>query len=237
MPRIARIVAPGLPHHITQRGNRGKDVFLNHGQRQRYMDLLARYAPEHGLAVQAYCLMSNHVHLIAVPETADGLCRGIGEAHRRYTRRINFREGWRGHLWQGRFASFVMDQGYLLAATRYVERNPVKAGLVAKAEDWAWSSAASHVAGRGDAVADGQWLAERIAGWVCTWREYLLEPDEADLAVAMRQRENTGRPLGDESFVKRVGALLRRDLLPKKRGRKGTIKRTIKRKAKRKAHN
>ena len=108
-----------------------------------------------------------------------------------------------------------------MAATRYVERNPVKGGLVAAAEEWPWSSAAAHVAGRRDAVAEGDWLGERIAGWVCTWQEHLLEPDEAELAAAMRQRENTGRPLGDESFVKHVGALLGRDLLPKKRGPKG----------------
>jgi len=161
------------------------------------------------------------VHLIVVPQTADGLCRAVGEAHRRYTRRVNFRQGWRGHLWQGRFASFVMDEPYLLAATRYVERNPVKAHLVERAEDWPWSSAAAHVAGRTDAVAEGDWLAERTAGWACTWREYLLEPDATELAVAMRQRENTGRPLGDRSFVTRLGDLLGRDLLPKKRGPKG----------------
>ncbi len=231
MPRIARIVAPGLPHHITQRGNRRMQTFFCDDDYRAYLSLVVEWSRQFGNRIWGYCLMPNHVHLVVVPKTADGLCRGIGEAHRRYTRRINFREGWRGHLWQGRFASFVMDEGYLLAATRYVERNPVKAGLVGKAEDWPWSSAAGHVAGRGDVVAECQWLAERIAGWDCTWREYLLEPDETDLAVAMRQRENTGRPLGDESFVKRVGALLRRDLLPKKRGPKGKIKRKAKRKA------
>ena len=231
MGRIARIVAPGLPHHITQRGNRRMQTFFCDDDYRAYLSLVVEWSRQFGNRIWTYCLMPNHVHLVVVPRTPDGLCRGIGEAHRRYTRRINFREGWRGHLWQGRFASFVMDEGYLLAATRYVERNPVKAALVAKAEDWPWSSAAAHVAGRGDAVAEGQWLAERIAGWVCTWREYVLEPDEADLGGAMRQRENTGRPLGDESFVKRVGALLSRDLLPKKPGPKGKIKRKPKRKA------
>ena len=221
MGRIARIVAPGLPHHITQRGNRRMQTFFCDDDYRAYLSLVVEWSRQFGNRIWTYCLMPNHVHLVVVPRTPDGLCRGIGEAHRRYTRRINFREGWRGHLWQGRFGSFVMDEGHLLAATRYVERNPVKAGLVAKAEDWPWSSAAAHGGGRGDAVAEGQWLAERIAGWVCTWREYLLEPDEADLAAAMRQRENTGRPLGDDSFVKRVGALLGRALLPKKRGPKG----------------
>jgi len=158
--------------------------------------------------------------LIVVPETADGLCRGIGEAHRRYTRRVNFREAWRGHLWQGRFASFVMDEPHLLAATRYVERKAVKAGLVDEAKAWPWSSAAAHVAGRGDAVAEGAWLLERTAAWICTWQEYLREGDEHGLAIVMRRHENTGRPLGDSGFVKRLTVLLGRNLLPAKPGPK-----------------
>ena len=221
MARVARIVVPGQPHHITQRGNRRMPTFFCDDDYREYLSLLAQWCGTFGNRIWAYCLMPNHVHLIVVPQTADGLCRAIGEAHRRYTRRVNFREGWRGHLWQGRFASFVMDEPHLLAATRYVERNPVQASLAAAAEDWPWSSAAAHVAGRGDTMAEGDWLAERIAGWTCTWREHLLAPDEAELAAAMRQRENTGRPLGDESFVKNLGALLGRNLLPKKRGPKG----------------
>ena len=221
MPRVARIVVPGLPHHVTQRGNRRMQTFFCDEDYREYLSLLVQWSGKHGNRIWSYCLMPNHVHLVVVPQSADGLCRAIGEAHRRYTRRVNFRERWRGHLWQGRFASFVMDEPHLLAAARYVERNPVNAGLVERAEDWPWSSAAAHVAGRGDAVAEGDWLAERIAGWVCTWREHLLAPAEAELATAMRQRENTGRPLGDEPFVKRIGLLLARDLLPKKPGPKG----------------
>ena len=236
MPRIARIVAPGLPHHppspagygvtsITQRGNRRMQTFFCDEDYQEYLTLLAHWCRLHGNRIWAYCLMPNHVHLIVVPESAGGLRVGIGEAHRRYSRRINFRQGWRGHLWQGRFASFVMDEPHLLAAARYVERNPVKAGLVAAAEDWPWSSAAVHVGDRpadpADEIAETDWLTERIAGWICTWREHLLEPEAAELAAAMRQRENTGRPLGDRDFVRRLSTLLGRDLLPKKRGPKG----------------
>ena len=228
MPRIARIVAPGLPHHITQRGNRRMQTFFCDEDYREYLALLADWCGRHGNRIWAYCLMPNHVHLIVVPESAAGLRVGIGEAHRRYSRRINFREGWRGHLWQGRFASFVMDEPYLLAAARYVERNPVKAGLVAAAEDWPWSSAAAHVGDRPavETIAETDWLTDRIAGWICTWREHLLEPEQAELAAAMRQRENTGRPLGDKGFVQRLGALLDRDLLPKKRGPKGPRRKT-----------
>ena len=188
---------------------------------REYLSLLVQWCGKFSNRIWAYCLMPNHVHLIVVPQTHEGLCRGIGETHRRYTRRVNFREGWRGHLWQGRFASFVMDDPYLLAAARYIERNPVKARLVDAAEDWPWSSAAVHVTGRGDAVTESDWLNERTAGWPCTWREYLLDRDETELVVAMRRRENTGRPLGDGGFVKRISVLLGRDLLPKKRGPKG----------------
>ena len=130
MARLARVVVPGLPHHITQRGNRRQQTFFRPEDYALYLELMGQWYGEHGVQVWAYCLIPNHVHLIAVPHSADGLRRAIGEAHRRYTRQINFREGWRGHLWQGRFASFVMDEPYLLATARYVELNPVRAGLV-----------------------------------------------------------------------------------------------------------
>ena len=133
MARLARLVIPGLPHHVTQRGNRRQQTFFNDGDYAAYLELMADWCREEGVEIWSYCLMPNHVHLIAVPKTEDGLRRAIGEAHRRYTRRINFREKWRGYLWQGRFASFIMDKPYLLAAARYVELNPVRAKLVDRA--------------------------------------------------------------------------------------------------------
>lgn len=214
---------PGLPHHITQRGNRRQEAFFGRGDYQAYLALMRQFCAQHGVRVWAYCLMPNHVHLILVPPSEDSLCRAVGEAHRRYTRRVNFRKGWRGHLWQGRFASFVMDEPYLLAATRYIERNPVKAKRVARAEHWPWSSAAAHVdARRRDALAETAWLRERTAGWGCTWREYLAEREDAALAAAMRRHENTGRPLGEGAFVERIGAVLGRSLVRKKPGPKPT---------------
>ena len=143
----------------------------------------------------------------------------MGQVHQRYTRRVNFREGWRGYLWQGRFASFVMDDDHVLSATAYIERNPVKAGRVARTEDRPWSSAAAHAAGRGDAVAEGEWLAERTAGWVCTWGEFLARSDD-ETAARLRRHESTGRPLGDRSFQESLGVLLGRDLVPRRPGRK-----------------
>src|SRR5271166_5343752 len=119
MARLARVIAPGMPHHVTQRGNRGQQTFFGEEDYQHYLELISRFCRAEQVAIWAYCLMPNHVHLIVVPQSAESLRRAIGEAHRRYTRRINFREDWRGHLWQGRFASFVMDEDYLLTAARY----------------------------------------------------------------------------------------------------------------------
>ena len=130
------------------------------------------------------------------------------------------RKKWWGFLWQGRFASCVMDEPHLLSAAAYVERNPVKAGLVARAEDWPWSSAAAHVSDGLDPVADSDWLSDRIAGWVCSWGEYLTGEDLPETARLLRRGESTGRPIGDETFVTKVGRLLKRDLTPKKPGPK-----------------
>jgi putative transposase len=141
--------------------------------------------------------MPSHVHLIVVPKSQDGLRRGIGEAHRRYSRRINFREGWRGHLWQGWFASFPMDRRHLMLAVRHVELNPVRAKLCRAPWRWRWSSAAAHVAGCNDALVDVEPMLERVDDW----REYLAEGLEPEQAEVFRLHEQTGRPLGDGAFL------------------------------------
>ena len=145
MARMARVVAPGIPHHITQRGNRRMETFFSDADYREYLYLMAEWCNRCKVEVWAYCLMPNHVHLISVPETEDGLRRAIGEAHRRYTRYINFQKKWKGHLWQGRFASFPMDEHYTLATARNIELNPVKAGMVKRAEEYRWSSAKAHL--------------------------------------------------------------------------------------------
>ena len=150
MARLARVIIPGVPHHVTQRGNRRQATFFGNADYAAYLDLLSQWCGLCGIDVLAYCLMPNHVHLVVVPQAADSLHRGLGETHRRYTRRVNFREGWRGHLWQGRFASFPLDEPHLWAAVRYVERNPLRAGLVTRVEDWPWSSARAWVTGKDD---------------------------------------------------------------------------------------
>lgn len=159
MARLARVVVPGCPHHITQRGNRRQETFFGNDDYRTYIELMAEWCGKCAVEIWAYCLMPNHVHLIAVPSDTDGLRRAIREAHRRYTPHVNFHQGWRRCLWQGRFASFVMDGDYLLAATRYIERNPVRAKIVRKPWRYRYSSAWAHVEGRADPLLSGSTAA------------------------------------------------------------------------------
>lgn len=216
MARIARIVAPGYPHHITQRGNRRQQTFFSDDDYRAYLDLMSEWCRRCRVALWAYCLMPNHVHLVAVPKSEDGLRRAIGEAHRRYTLRVNSREGWTGHLWQGRFASVVLEEAHLLAAVRYVERNPVRAGLVATAEEWPWSSARSHISGQEDPLVEVAPMRE----WIGNWAEYLASQEDEVLAEALRHHERTGRVLGSDEFIDNLEDTLTRSIKPGKRGRK-----------------
>jgi len=216
MARLARVVVAGVPHHITQRGNRRQATFFEEGDYRRYLALMGQWCQRCGVEVWAYCLMPNHVHPIVVPSSEDGLRRGLGEAHRRYTRHVNFREGWRGHLWQGRFASFPMDERYLMRTARYVELNPVRAKLCRAPWRWAWSSAAAHVAGKDDGLVRVGPLLKRAGDW----REFLSAGMEADEAELFRRHERTGRPLGQARFLERIEKTLGRVIRPNKRGPK-----------------
>ena len=220
MARIARVVVPAVPHHVTQRGNRRQQTFFQDGDYRAYLDLMAEWCGAEEVEIWAYCLMPNHVHLIAVPKTAEALGRAIGEAHRRYTRRINAREDWTGHLWQGRFASFPMDERHTIAAARYLELNPVRAKLARRAQDYPWSSARAHLAGKDDQVV----RVRPLLNLVSDWRSLLSGETPASHSTTFRRHETTGRPLGDGEFVGRLEALTGRTLRrakpgPKNRGR------------------
>jgi len=216
MARLARVVAPGYAHHITQRGNRRQQVFFGDADYRAYLDLLEEWCARHEVEVWAYCLMPNHVHLMAVPHSQEGLAKAIGETHRRYTRLVNFREGWRGYLWQGRFASFPLERAHGMASARYIELNPVRAKLVDEPEAWAWSSARAHITGKYDGLIK---CPKPLAG-PKEWRSLLgTEPSERE-ARAIRQSERTGRPLGSGRFISRLENLLDRPLKKRKPGRK-----------------
>jgi REP-associated tyrosine transposase len=220
MARLARVVAVGEPHHLTQRGNNRQTTFLDDHDRRTYCQLLAEHAKRAGIRVLGYCLMTNHVHLVAIPERADSFARGLGRAHYLYTRALHERWGGSGHLWQNRFFSCPLDRDHLWTALRYVDLNPLRAGLVEEATAYEWSSARSH-AERQDPLGlldGGLW------GELCgrqDWREMLgpTRMEEADAVAALRQATMTGRPLGGESFVKRLEGMFARKLKPKRTGR------------------
>lgn len=132
MARLARVVVPGVAHHLTQRGNRREAVFFEEADYQAYLDLIGAAAQRSQTVVRTYCLMPTHVHFIMVPTTPDGLRAAFAKAHRRYAARIHARLKVTGHLWQSRFSSTAMDERHLIAAARYVPMNPVRAGLTAR---------------------------------------------------------------------------------------------------------
>ncbi|MHB9023780.1 MAG: transposase [Armatimonadota bacterium] len=216
MARFARIVVPGIPHHVTQRGNRRQQTFFCDSDFRAYKDFLREWCDRCNVAIWAYCLMTNHTHPITIPEDEEGLCRAIGEAHRRYTRMINERYDWRGHLWQDRFASFPMDVEHLVAAVRYIELNPVRAGIVAHPADYPWSSAVAHLQGRDDSLVQVQPLLDLVGDWATLLSTGMTEK-EIDI---FRRHESTGRPLGSPAFIKELECMTGRSLIPGKRGPK-----------------
>lgn len=227
MARLARIVIPDVPHHVTQRGNRRLPVFFGDDDRHEYLALVSAACAKAGVDCLAWCLMDNHIHLILVPHDKDGLRAALGEAHRRYTRRINFREGWRGYLFQGRFGSYPMDNAHLMAAVRYVENNPVAAGMVKEAGDWRWSSARAHLAGKrveDDPLTDIAALGKHVR----RWRNYLklgvnAAADPAS-AEEIEARLRTGRPLAEPEWIAEMEERIDRKLAPARRGPKPRAK-------------
>jgi len=216
MARLPRIVIPDYPHHVTQRGNRRQSTFFSEGDYKAYVETIAREKKKAEVDIWAYCLMPNHVHLVAVPKSPDSLARLFRSAHRQYTRRINLREGWRGHLWQERFHSFVMDENHLAAAVRYVELNPVRASLCDHPEQWEWSSASAHLAGRDDLLVSSAPMLKRFPNWP----RYLAGLPGCNREDSIRRHSRTGRPAGDEVFIRRLEDMTGRKLRPAKPGRK-----------------
>ncbi len=220
MARLPRYVLPGVPHHVTQRGNRRERTFFEDGDYALYLDLLAQGAERHGVEVWSYCLMPNHVHIVAVPRDGDALARTFRHVHRHYTGYVNARLRVTGHLWQGRFSSVAMDEAHLHAALRYVALNPVRARLVARAADWRWSSVRAHLAGRDDHVVRVAPALDRVGDFAAFLGE---DFDEPETYAALRKAETTGRPIGAREWLEAMGEQAGRSLLPGKRGRKPKV--------------
>ncbi|HEX7848861.1 MAG TPA: transposase [Sphingomonas sp.] len=217
MARLPRIVLPGIPHHVTQRGNRRERVFFEDGDYELYLDLLSDAAARSGVAIWSYCLMPNHVHIIAVPSDEDGLRRTFRYVHRHYTGYINARLRVTGHLWQGRFSSVAMDEAHLVSALRYVALNPVRARLVERAEDWRWSSTRAHLAGESDGYVDIVPALVRVGNFSAFLGEAF---DEAMTYAALRKAESVGRPIGSKEWLEDMEARTGLTLAPAKRGPK-----------------
>jgi putative transposase len=221
MARLPRVVVADVPHHVTQRGNARQVIFSSDADRITYLELLREYSNLYGLSLLGYCLMSNHVHLIAVPQTLPALSQSLKQAHGRYAAYWNAHQSSSGHVWQGRFYSCPLDESHLWKALRYVELNPVRAGMVATAEQWRWSSAVAHCADSSPPDLDPMLEMERWRKrWsAAQWREFINDPESAADVSVLRHSTHTGRPLGSQDFVQALEELTSRPLAPRKGGR------------------
>jgi REP-associated tyrosine transposase len=218
MARIARAVAVEYPHHITQRGNYRQTVFKSDKDYILYLEWLKTYAEKYSVRIWAYCLMGNHVHYIAVPMKSDSFAKTFNTLHMRYSQFVNKRGNAAGHLWQGRFFSCALDEKHLYAAVRYVENNPVRAGIVDRADEYRWSSAKAHVSGTEDAVLDKNCY---LLSAIKDWKKYLGE-DQDDTAVKnIRKHTQSGWPCGNDVFINEIEHLLVRKLSAGPKGRPG----------------
>ncbi len=222
MPRLARTVCAGVPHHITQRGNRREDVFFMDDDRIAYLNWLKEYAEKYEVDILAYCLMTNHIHLVAVPASEDGLHKTLKPLHMRYAQRVNRARQWKGHLWQGRFFSSALDEPYLWAAIRYVERNPVRAKMVRKAENYRWSSAAAHCGLKRDPVLTKKPSWQRQFENIGNWSAWLAEGDEPEQLGILRRNVESGLPCGADKFIQKLEKMTGQTLQYRPRGRPRT---------------
>ena len=218
MPRTARVVVPGMSYHVTQRGNNRQDVFFVDDDRRVYLELLKEQSSKYGLEVQGWCLMSNHIHIIAQPRDEDSLAKAVGRTHWLYTQYVNRLHGRSGHLWQNRFYSCMLSPIHLLRAMRYIESNPVRAKICRSAWSYPWSSALAHVEGH-----DPMGLLN-MDGWRkiiqgTDWRQVLRQQQDAEEVAAIRSCTNRGRPLGTDGFLSKIEKTIGRRLRPLPVGR------------------
>jgi REP-associated tyrosine transposase len=210
-----RIVVPGCPHHVLHRGNRKEKIFFDDSDRLVYLRLMHDACKKYRTFIWTYALMDNHVHHVAVPDGEHSLRKTIKVAHGDYTTYFNRKYGMVGHAWQGRFKSFPMDEAYCQNTVRYIELNPVRAGMVRRAEDYLWSSAAAHCGLRDDLLLFGDCP---LVAQIPNWSEWLRLDSNEERYEIIRWHTESGRPLGSKEFLVRIGTQIGRNLLPKKRG-------------------
>lgn len=219
MPRIARVVAIKYPHHITQRGNYRQNIFINDADREKYLSFVNEESKRYGLTIVAYCLMSNHVHFIGIPESENSMSNVFKYVNMKYSQYFNKKMGASGHLFQGRFFSSVMDEIHMLACTRYIERNPIRAKIIKKPWMYRWSSARVHCGlGENDKLGVNR-LFDFLDKEKKAWQEYIDQGDEEIDIQEIREQTRKGRPLAATDFVKELENKLDRCLILKQRGR------------------
>lgn len=216
MPKFPRLIVPGLPHHVTQRGVRRQTTFFDDSDYRSYLDLAKALLPDYSIDIWAYCLMPNHIHAIIVPHDDGSLSRFLAMVHRRYARRTNLKYDWSGHLWQKRFHSVVMDELHTYAALRYVELNPVRSGICRDPAEWPWSSARGNLEISIDPLID----RANTRPLVTNWAEYLAEPEDPSLVSRLRKQTGTGRPSGSEEFLSRLESTTGRRIKTVRAGRR-----------------
>ncbi len=216
MPKFPRLVVPGYPHHITQRGVRRQKTFFAEDDYQAYLDLAIELTGDWPIEFWAYCLMPNHIHAVVVPDQPDSLSKYFAVLHRRYARQINLQHEWQGHLWQKRFYSVVMDERHTIASLRYVELNPVRGGIRKSPRDWPWSSTKGNLGLTDDPLID----RSRTVDIIANWSTYLAEEEDVSTVQRLRRQTRTGRPNGDDEFLRTIESRTERRVRKKRAGRK-----------------
>jgi putative transposase len=214
--RSPRLLVPGYPHHVTERGVRKEPTFYDDSDRLVYIRVLRDACHDKNVQIWAYALMTNHIHLVAVPTTATGLSEALRDAHTSYTMYFNVKYGFKGHAWEARPSIFLMETNHLWNAVRYVELNPVRARMVVRAEHYAWSSAAAHCGLREDPLLSADCP---LQGVIDNWSEWLGAGQSEHELKQFREHAAKEKALGSVEFVRKLEAETGRKLLPRKVGR------------------
>jgi len=230
MARLPRLILPGQPHHVILRGNNRQAIFYSDLDRQQLLAMLADVSKLYGVAIHAYVLMDNHFHLLLTPPTAEALSRMMQALGRRYVGWFNARHQRSGTLWEGRFrAGLIEGERHLLACMRYIELNPVRAGLCTEPAQWTWSSAAHHLGLTRDAL-----IAEHELYWSLgntpferehAYREFMAQGVPAAEQAMFTDAVLRGRPVGSETFLQPLVITHERVVLRRPRGRPRKIER------------
>ncbi len=219
MPRQPRLVIPGLPHHVTQRGNYRQKVFDDSRDFKKYSYWMLEYSQKYDVRILAYCLMDNHVHFIVIPTTSFGLAQLFKIVHMQYSLYKNRTQSKTGHLWQGRFYSNVLDETHLLRAIRYVERNPLRAGMVNDLSKYIWSSAREHLGlEKKPIIKTADFDTILHLAYEKNWKDY-LEKDDPQMTKNFRRSVLKCAPIGTENFIADLEQEVGYSLKDKKRGR------------------